>query len=571
MYEMILADLRRKVSDAVFKMGARYYRTLKNLYRPPEDAISRLQGPSPAMPIAGDLLKAARQTKLARPVHGPMVAYLGSGATLNKTEVVGACTWAIGLSVTSEKQLGPALAFLRWAASEKLKDNHPVEYEILLPWIESALLAVWGRGKTALTSPAAFVGVNREILGLVLPLVQLDDIVNCNNVYTSVRAQLDDVVSASPVGQAMYAFAMTDLLCDSVRVAIEQHVVSFLRENSLSVVLLNKYKYLATDACDKVANVDLLPARRIIVVKLGAAEVSCAVGAIATEVSLRFAAAWKPLAVVATLLPQLWCENVLDVGTVVQFKGKIEECLLHGVRAARESVKRAVDTMEEKGSQAIINLVRAKKASWLFLDSEFHLEVSMMDTLAGESSEKRLIDKVLAVMPSSTNGVNIDALTTSLDAIRGGAAFSLATLTAQAKFSLVRLMVGRVRDGKPPGVSDVASDIVLAPFIARLVYMVSAPGAKKGAKLFGAAAVEAILHDCKDKDTKGTLVDADIKPLIVWGYLLVGARAKDVQALIGKFDKASKGSLKKLADSSAKKKRADEDLAMKEALSMFGS
>ena len=43
-------------------------------------------------------------------------------------------------------------------------------------------------------------------------------------------------------------FAMTDLLCDSVRVAIEQHVVSFSRETSLSVVLLNEYRYFG-DRC----------------------------------------------------------------------------------------------------------------------------------------------------------------------------------------------------------------------------------------------------------------------------------------------------------------------------------
>ena len=53
--------------------------------------------------------------------------------------------------------------------------------------------------------------------------------------------------------------------------------------------------------------------------------------------------------------------------------------------------------------------------------------------------------------------------------------------------------------------------------------------------------------------------------------MLAGATAKNAQALIGKFDKASKGSVRKVADASAKKKKADEDLAMKEALSMFGS
>lgn len=267
----------------------------------------------------------------------------------------------------------------------------------------------------------------------------------------------------------------------------------------------------------------------------------------------------------------LWCEDLLDYSGVEAFAGKIDEYVLAGPRAARSATKRVVESMSERGCEAVQGMVRSKKASWFALDSDYLFEVAIMETLSGPGSEKRLIDKMLSVFPDASKEVSIDDAIVQIDAVRSSASFSLATVTAQAKHSLVRTLLGRIKDTRPPGVSDLAQDASMSPVVSRLVYFMRAQDKKKTA-LFGCSAITQVLETCEAKLKKVELNVEDVKPLRIWSYLMSTEKQASANTLLQTFDKAKKGQvLRKDAGGGKKGKKPTEDVAMSEALAMFGT
>lgn len=250
--------------------------------------MQRLRKPVPPLPVSGELLKAARATKLTRPCHAHMMSFLASTPKLNQTEMVGVITWALGLHVGSEKQMIPALEFLRFCARIDLFTNHREEYEIILPWMESAVLAAYGRSKISKSSLDEFLRVNKSILGQFLSLPALERVMAAGSNHESVKDDLETIVSSSPIGAALYSFALVDMLSGAVRSKIQEHIEKCMRESTLNMETLNKYKFQALSAADSLQSVELLPARRRVQISVGKEILEVTVGNISSEVALRF-------------------------------------------------------------------------------------------------------------------------------------------------------------------------------------------------------------------------------------------------------------------------------------------
>ena len=148
MLEQLCMDIRRRRYESGFTLGARYYRELRARYRSDLDPTSLLKGPSPPLKVDGALMRAMMATKRTRPDHFVMKGYLDKALEpLNHTELIGCLKWGLTLRVSCEKQIGPALSLLRYAARTKLQDSHPEEFDIMSEFWDSALLAAYARSR----------------------------------------------------------------------------------------------------------------------------------------------------------------------------------------------------------------------------------------------------------------------------------------------------------------------------------------------------------------------------------------------------------------------------------------
>ena len=146
-YETVLQNLRlreAKHADAQV-MGGKYYRNIKDTFRPPNDPRQHLAVPNPPHPINPALLRAMILAKRSHPDHMGMVSCLTTLNSLNATENVGVVKWALGLNVRCQKQLPAGIAFCKYVVRVQYEKQFPREFDLLGGFFNEVVTAWWLR------------------------------------------------------------------------------------------------------------------------------------------------------------------------------------------------------------------------------------------------------------------------------------------------------------------------------------------------------------------------------------------------------------------------------------------
>ena len=264
-----------------------------------------------------------------------------------------------------------------------------------------------------------------------------------------------------------------------------------------------------------------------------------------------------------------------------------DEFLLGPTRIARTSVaKVAMESGAENDDQ--LNAVLAAKArSILALDPSCHVELALFAALCGENSEKRLLDAVLAMMPTATKRVGAQTFCQNVQQLMRTQMFTYDASSAKNKVAAVQKWIERIVADRPPEMKVADECPLLREIAFRFSFFLAKTITVKGTTTehSGEAALEIIMGETQKLAEEGQATLLHTAPLVVWAHLFKPEAAKKALALVssveaawtqsGKPSKMAKKSSSKASASGSKKAEGEleddnSENAVKRAMSIFG-
>ena len=264
-----------------------------------------------------------------------------------------------------------------------------------------------------------------------------------------------------------------------------------------------------------------------------------------------------------------------------------DEFLLGPTRIARTSVaKVAMESGAENDDQ--LNAVLAAKArSILALDPSCHVELALFAALCGENSEKRLLDAVLAMMPTATKRVGAQTFCQNVQQLMRTQMFTYGASSAKNKVAAVQKWIERIVADRPPEMKVADECPLLREIAFRFSFFLAKTITVKGktTEHSGEAALEIIMDETQKLAEEGQATLLHTAPLVVWAHLFKPEAAKKALALVssveaawtqsGKPSKMAKKSSSKASASGSKKAEGEleddnSENAVKRAMSIFG-
>ena len=162
-------------------------------------------------------------------------------------------------------------------------------------------------------------------------------------------------------------------------------------------------------AIEQPPDVDLLRNKRIVMLRYRGTDFECMVSSSLEETSLKLGCIMKGLAVEQGALAPLWVESQLVPTGHSVGKGSVDIDLLKEVTVARALAEAMVKDEGELSSDMVSEVLRNKESTLISLDRLFKIEISFMRQMVGAAGEKRLLDEVLALLPSAKQYISLEA------------------------------------------------------------------------------------------------------------------------------------------------------------------
>ena len=574
LWQRVLADVALRGTRDAKVMGARYWRELRAKYLSEDDPRSKLKAPQPPLSIAPRLLTAAVAAKRARPDHGPLSAFLDAAGKLNATERHGVWMWCLGLRLSADKHLGLCMIAIRWVARSDVRKEAPSEFAAVRQWIDRVLVKLFARSKRDKMSPASWARLHADELKLLVPAEPFQATLDADPNFDTCLDSLHEVVASSEIGHSLFSFALSKHLCSSVEATISEHVEKMLKLPVLDFNALHASKLAALEACEALPNMALLPERRQISVPFGKAVLHGSVSSVTMEVGVRFGAAWKALGRQQGKVNSLWCEDVLQAGVSTQAFAKktISDALVNRCNTARAECAAAFERNDSSNRAEVLKVLKSKRAHWLLLDADFHVEIWMMESLCGECSELRLATELLQQMPTPTRAKDPDVVLQLVHGLSETPSYKLASVSAQAKQGLVEDALSALVDARSPKLAILAQDPVLLPIVTAFGNFIRYDQAKPKKVFVGQEAYGAWLDQFLRDDDAKALEPSAITMLTTFDFFRPVDRAEEALAFI---EKANKRSGKGRSAGSARAQKPGKKIAVQdkgavaEAMAMF--
>ena len=176
LFATVVADLIRKKTDPNFSMGALYYRQKRDAFRSPLHPLNQLRpAPGNADTIKPELLRAMVANKKNPNDNALFQIYLGAAALPNVSESCGIFRWGLGLSPSSEKQLGACLDLMRFISRHGLQTKQKHLVDQLDSFMDRVICAAKGRAPRV--TAAVFCKLHMDICCLVMNRAELQKVI----------------------------------------------------------------------------------------------------------------------------------------------------------------------------------------------------------------------------------------------------------------------------------------------------------------------------------------------------------------------------------------------------------
>jgi hypothetical protein len=136
----------------------------------------------------------------------------------------------------------------------------------------------------------------------------------------------------------------------------------------------------------------------------------------------------------------------------------VEEDLVEASHLMRKEVNQAFSEGDPKTGDKVMQIWKGLKKCCMARDEQFVVEDAILNTLAGDGSEKRLCDHMLALFPTANNHKSVADTFHQLNKLPGTDAFKFATNPAQIKHGLIVKMLGKLYDDRAPALIALNQD-----------------------------------------------------------------------------------------------------------------
>lgn len=574
----LLADLAtaKQQGDGSVIFGKLYYDTLKSIYAKPCVPHVALLPADPDLVVNPALVKAMLAAQKAKPDRGPFLQYMT--ATLeepNATELCGIFRWFITLKVGCMKQLAVAMECLKFVSRMRLHVTQAEKFKVINYWVDDVLCAALAKGRAQKTSDKTFTDLNKPLIELLLPKQALNKVLSCSSDWSSVSAELLQLVTECNLGRHLFEGSMAQVKAKDIETMISDAIKeTFDIDETVTEEQVREAKRKVVHELHCAAGADFVPQKREVKLNYRGQEVPVKIGGIPEEVDLKFSAAIKGIAVRESQLQKLWCEDLLADGPDTTFKARIDPALVKQGEAARALAKTMITDACVSTADVLAKLFHQKTAALLLMDPYFKVELGLVNLITGEGSEGRLSKSILKCMPSAGNIFGPEAAAQKLHSLAAGELFKMSSRSCQEQLKLAQELVAAIVQARVPDVEEALNCKFLKDVVTSFQWFVSfSPSSSSSGQedtVYGTDAMKLMLADCKQKHKEQQATLQDVAPLKVFLWLLPDALQTEANHLAKEISASASKVLPTVKGKSSKSKSSKgQDHALKQALDMF--
>jgi hypothetical protein len=490
--EKMTSDRRAQRDDPSMSTGGPYYKNLKNLYMSSQDPSKQLQVTDNNEEVDGKLVKALTAAKATNANRGPLVEWLQTSQACNQKEYVGLLRAALELRpAISASQCTLLMEIVKYVARCRMDDKFRKETDLARPHFDLGFSQVFVNMKKERLSTRTFWDLYRESARLVLPVADVEVLLNAKGEWSDVSEHLDRVVAASPLGRKLFGFAYDSILAEKVAKVIQGHLAALDRHKVDGPAVEASTVAIKTGIA-AIHNVSMLPERRVISLGYRGVQLKVEVSTVHDEVKYRLMAYLKGRAVQGDQLVPLFCENVL-VGTVVANPHEFDKLLVKEAEVARKVANDMVQGDVQSCGNFLREMLLQKQVLLMSMDPTFNIEIAFFIAMSGTGGEQRLEQEVLLCLPSLANPFTVTTSVQKLTSLADGQLYRFTSRSAQGAFGVVRELMAAMEAGRSPNVGACQGTPFLRQVAQLLPYFcketVAAGSADAAKVLWGADAI----------------------------------------------------------------------------------
>jgi hypothetical protein len=455
--------------------------------------------------------------------------YIRVADNVNQKELVGLLAWALDLKpLASIEQFNLCMDVLFFVCRVRADTLFPDEMEIMKEWFDNVLCAAYKKTKGAQGKPSEFLTRYKTVCRLVLNIADVDVVLAATDSWDGIGHQLARL-GATRLGMMLFGKALIQVQGEIVKKtvvdAIDAMMIADGKIQSEAVVALKKKMADVFDDMD----LSLLPEHRLIEFEYRGCSVKMKVRTVIEEVELRTWASIKAYAAACGDLVPFHCEeDLIDGAASTDYTGKFAADILDDMNAARKSANEAINAHATKDAESIVGLLKRREAFFVAVDRWFVIEVAFLASMQGIGGTRKLEDKVLALMPSGSRGVDLATAVQEISQLQSSPLYKFCSTTAQGAVASVSDMLQLLTCGKRPSFPK-NGDAFCNTVRLRLQFFAVVTRAD-GPTIRGIAAILEQLSQLVALDPKDLKL-APLENLIKFDWLLTAEQCKSVHDL----------------------------------------
>eukprot|EP00971_Amphidinium_carterae_P347985 6490257-Amphidinium_carterae.1 len=338
--ERLMADKKRWIATGSPTMGKFYYRELKAEYGGNPDKASGAFTIDQKEAVSPKLHAAMVKAKQHPADRTALLAFVECVTSLTHREFVGILRVMEDLQPSAsviQRQL--ALEMARMIARLDLKSRWPAEVSAMGPKIEEILVEAHIKAVKVGTTPRAFLTQHSSTWPLVLPELQVHELVNLeeSSAWSSAKTALYSVVGSGELGRRLFGEFIMDLVADDVHQIVRKASDSVFTAAKIDHATIGKLRQETQDKVLSLPDADLIPSPWEVKIVYRGREVGVQVRSIDEYIDLALKGAIRSIAVCQGLVPELPGESmVASDKTEVQTAAKVDAGLVADCYSSRE-------------------------------------------------------------------------------------------------------------------------------------------------------------------------------------------------------------------------------------------
>ena len=207
-----------------------------------------------------------------------------------------------------------AIECLKFLQRFNLHTKHPSEWAIVRSHADLVLQEAWKKCQHLESMDVkVFCNLHKKLLAMIIPEADLGACLVETSDWVTIKQHLFAVVSGSKVGDCLFGWAVGKVVSAQVHDIVEARVRLLYTLETLDHDSLSAHLSETLRLCSELPNLDRVESNREVLGGYRTLVLRQSVSSLATEVSFKYACAWKALAVKQGLLPKLELEKFMQL------------------------------------------------------------------------------------------------------------------------------------------------------------------------------------------------------------------------------------------------------------------